>query len=168
MYNAPGIRFEVANMANAADRWTVRGVSRATQRKALALARNAGEPIGVLLSRLIDNAADSAALADIPSDALGAITNRLARHEHILVELLDRIASLENRPESNIDAKATGEPLDMAFDSGATQAGSESSTASRGLPGASAEHPTGTDSPDSFAKRKRTRSKGGNDGRSTA
>lgn len=75
------------------DRWTVRGVPKETQRAALAAARAADRPLGPWLAELIS----TATAGSRPGD-MGAIADRLARHEHILVDLLDRLAVLESDP----------------------------------------------------------------------
>ena len=63
---------------------------------------------GLAVARLIENAANS---ADVTPDALGAIRDRLARHEHILVELLDRVVTLERPIEPDGSAKAASKPV---------------------------------------------------------
>ena len=98
-------------MADVVDRWTVRGISRATQRKAADLAARADVTLGVWLSRLIDSAAGS---ADIAPDIACEIASRLARHETILCDVLDRLAALESGGNASLSvttAKADIEPI---------------------------------------------------------
>ncbi|CAK0772774.1 hypothetical protein WCLP8_4930003 [uncultured Gammaproteobacteria bacterium] len=132
-------------MTDAADRWTVRGISRTAQRTAADLAVKADVTLGQLITRLIEQAADS---ADVPPGALVGLRGQI---EAIYAKLSDkadvaavdglalRVLTLETRlprphhrdaiEENGTVAGVVQELAGMAETISGTKTGNESQTA---------------------------------------